>query len=240
MRSGGRAPGAATAGLLLAALLGAMAAPAWALADAPAAPMDRVDFQVERSAEVPNDRVVALVGVTEEDSDSARLAERVNTTIAWALERAGRSEGVEVESAGYHTQPIYEKGRIQRWRGSQDLRLESEDVAALSELVGELQERLLVRSIDFQVSPERRREAEQALIDEALAAFQARAARIAKGLGARDYALGQLSVVTQGSPPVFRQSGPLRMSAAEAAPPALEGGRSTLSVQVQGSIELER
>lgn len=201
--------------------------------------MDRVDFQVERSAEVANDRAVAIVGVSDEDSDSARLSGRINAAMAWALERAKATEGVEAESAGYHTQPVYEKGKIRRWRGSQDLRLESADVAVLSELVGALQEKLLVRSISFHVSPEKRREAEDALIAEALAAFQARADRIAEGLGARGHALVQLSVGTGGAQPMPRVRA-MGYSAAEAAPPALEGGRSTLSVRIHGTIELER
>ena len=44
----------------------------------------------------------------------------------------------------------------QRWRGTQELILEGTDFAALGGLIGRLQERLQVASIDFSVSPARR------------------------------------------------------------------------------------
>ena len=168
----------------------------------PPTPMNRVDFTVERSRDVANDWASAVVGVTDEDRDPAALADRVNRAAAWGLETAKGRKGIRVESRGYSTRPINDpkKGQIRIWRASQDLVLETGDVATLSELLGELQTRLELRSISFSVSPERRREVEEDLIAEALAAFRARAESVRSHLGASGYELVHLSIQTTGRP----------------------------------------
>jgi predicted secreted protein len=201
-------------------------------------PMNQVSFHVASTRDVANDWAVATIGVTEEDSDSARLAGRVNETMRWALDVAKRAKGVEVRSGGYQTYPIHEDGKIVRWNASQDLRLESADVEALSELLGELQSRLLLRGVSFEVSPETRREVEQELVSEALVAFRERAKQVQGDLGARDHAIVSLNVDTP------RGGGPAPMmmemrAAKSVAPPAFESGESTLSVNVAATIELE-
>ena len=95
-------------------------------------PMHRVSFQVERSREVTNDWMQAVVGITDEDADSSRLADRINATMTKALATAKRADGVKVKSGGYSTHPVHEKGKLRRWRASQDLILESSDVEAVT------------------------------------------------------------------------------------------------------------
>jgi len=205
-------------------------------------PMNRVSFQVERSRDVANDWIQAVVGITDEDADSARLADRINRVMARALDTAKAAPDVRVKSGGYATQPVYDDGKLRRWRASQDLVLESADVEAVTALVGKLQGELQLRSIGFSISPERRRAVEDELIAEALAAFQARAASVRENLGAKHWELVQLSIDGGGAPPVHQARMEMmtvgRASAAPA-PPALESGSSRLSVYVGGTIELD-
>ncbi len=229
------------AGLASLALALACAAPGPAGAQPAPDPKNRVSFQVERSREVANDWVTAIAGVTAEDSDAARLADRVNQTMRAALETAKAAKGVEVRSGGYRTHPVHgEKGRIERWSASQDLILESADVDALSALLGKLQGQLLLRSIEFSVSPEKRRETEDALIAEALAAYGQRAVAVQQALGARDHELVSLSIQTQGAAPPRPMLARQSMAMESVAPPAFESGHSTLAVHVDATIELER
>lgn len=203
-------------------------------------PMNRVSFRVESSREVTNDWIQAVVGITAEDTDSARLADRINGVMTKALAVAKASPKVQVKSGGYSTHPIHEDGKLRRWRASQDLILESADVEAVTGLVGRLQADLQLRSISFSISPERRRAVEDELIAEALAAFKARAEIVRKNLGATDYELVQVSINTDGgSQPRPMMMEARAMSVSKVAPPALEGGSSRLTVHVNGTVELE-
>lgn len=226
------------AGWILAAWL--FGAPAAASAEDPP-PMRRVDFSVQTSREVANDWVRAVVGVTEEDEDAAKLAERVNQAMTWTLEKARATSGITARSGGYSTFPVHDprKGERRFWRASQDLMLEGADPRAMSALLGELQTRIQLRSIDFTVSPAQRRKVEDELIDEALAAFLARAERVRQRLGGRGYEIVQISIGTSGAPPVPRMRAAMAMESAQAAPPALEAGTSELVSNVSGSIQLE-
>ncbi|NQZ95314.1 MAG: SIMPL domain-containing protein [Myxococcales bacterium] len=202
--------------------------------------MHRVSFQVEQSREVANDQVRAVIGITEEDADAAALANRVNTRMERALRKARRASGVKVESGAYRTHPVYEKGRIRRWRASQDIVLEGKDATAVGTLVGELQDELLLRSMDFSVSPELRREVEDGLVVDALAAFGARATLVVENLDASSYDLVSLSIDTgSGAVPRLRVRQAEMMGASKVAAPALEAGTSRVTIRVNATIELD-
>ena len=222
--------------LAVAALALAVAHSGFALGDEPE-PMNRVAFQVESSREVENDRVSVVLGVTEEDEDPAKVADRINRAMSWALDTARATPDIVVRSGNYRTFPVHHEGKIRRWRGSQELVIEARSVSQVSDLIGELHTRLQVQSVGFSVSPERRREVEDGLIREALASFRSRAKLVSENLAASGFELVQLSIDTGGSPPIVPRQ--MRaMSAAEVAPPALEAGSSTLVVRVSGAIEL--
>lgn len=203
-------------------------------------PRNQVAFSVERQRDVENDWLTAVVATTHEDADPAAVADRVNRDMAWGLEQARGATGVEARTGGYSTHGVHDRasGQIRRWRGSQTLVLESGDAKALTALIGTLQQKLQVQSLAFGISTERRREVEAELLDEALAAFRARAERIREKLGARSYEIVRVDLDSHGvSPPPMAHA---RVMAAESAPapPALEGGTSELRAVARATIEL--
>ncbi len=225
----------------LAALVlgGLVAAPLHAQGEAN--PMRRVDFAVVRGADVENDRARAVLSETVEDGDARTAADQVNEAMAWALAQSQAAEGVSARTGSYQTFPVTREGKIRRWRARQELVLESNDLPALTQLMGTLQERLQLDSIGFTVSPELRRETEQGLISEALAAYQERADRIRASLGAGAYELVHLSVDTDGASaprPYAAEMARGMAQAASMAPPAFEGGTSRVNVAVHATIEL--
>jgi predicted secreted protein len=217
-----------------------LAGPAGTAGAADDNPLRRVSFGVESGRDVANDWLRASLAVTGEDPDPAALADRINRTMEWALGRAKQEKRVQVESGGYATHPVYEDGRIRRWRASQQLWIEGADFDAATALLGELQSRLQLQSLDFSVSPEQRREVEDALIEEALAAFKARADLVRRNLGASGYEIVQLGIDTGGGMPPPRPV-MMRAMAAEAktAAPAVEAGTSRVSVGIHATIELD-
>ncbi len=196
---------------------------------------DRVDLTVSATAEVVNDRVTAVMYREAEGSDPVHLSGEVNRSISEAVAFAKRHEGIEVQTLDYRTSPIYRNKLVSGWRVRQSIALRSSNPGALSTLIGSLQSSLNLGSVSYGVSPEKRGEAEDALVDEAIARFGDRAERVTRSLGRADYRLVRMEIGTGLHPPRPRQ---VMMMAAEQAPPALEAGTQPLEVTVSGTIEL--
>lgn len=220
------------------ALIFAVAGTATAADDAPR--YNQIHFQVERSRPVDNDRMHAVLSLTAEDDNAARLADHINRAMDGALKTAKARPKIEVRTGSYRTWPVYDKNKIRRWRATQELLLEGSDFAELGNLIGQLQERLQVGSINFSVSPARRAAVEDELIAQALDAFKQRAELVRKQFAAKGYRLVNVSINTGGGQPVPLMRG-MAMEAMDkaVAPPALEAGTSLLSVNVGGMIELQ-
>jgi predicted secreted protein len=204
---------------------------------------DQVSFQVEVGREVGNDRMLAILNATAEEKKPADLADRINSTMAWALDQARANKQVTLRSGSYQTYPVYgENRKIVRWRGHQELQLESQDVDQLSQLVGTLQSQLQMQSLQFSVSHDRRQQVENELIEQALEAYQARAEIVRKSLGAKTYKLLDINIHSAGRSPVIpmRAEAVSTMSRSSVSKPALEQGTSRVDVQVSGKIRLLR
>lgn len=200
---------------------------------------DRVNFQVSATEEVSNDTLVAVMYQERDGQKPSAIADEVNRDIAWAVDVAKKASGIEVQTLGYHQQPQYRNQSVVGWKVRQSIRLESTDTESLATLVGELQSRLSVASIQYSISPRARAAAEDRLITEALERFDRRGRLIADQLGRPDYRIVNMDVATGGAAP-----GPVRMRAVTAmaessvTPPTLEGGVQKVTVQVSGTIEL--
>ena len=202
---------------------------------------NQIHYQVERSRPVENDRMQATLSITAEDASAARLADRINRTMEWAINTAKTRNKVEHRSGGYQTYPVYEKDRVQRWRATQELLLEGPDFAQMGELIGKLQERLQVNAITFSVSPGRRATVEDELIAKALEAFKQRADLVRRQLAAKDYRIVDVSINPDGIAPApkLMMRGSALLETTSVAAPAVQAGTSTLSVTVSGTIELQ-
>ena len=209
-----------------------------AAAQVPARPAGTlIDFRVDAQRSVANDLGRATAYAEYNGADAADVARRVNTAIAAALATAKGQPGVSVRTGNSHTYPIYTKGgrNIEGWRMRSELLLESRDAAALSTLLGKLQTQLAVSQVGFVPAPETRRAAEDEAALEAIATFQAKAARYATALK-KPYRIRSMNIGggSQFPQPLFRGA----MMAAEAAPMPVEAGESNVTVSINGQIEL--
>jgi len=200
---------------------------------------DRINLSVSSGQQVENDTLVAVLYAQRQGSDAARLAGEVNQAVAAAVTEAKRQQGIEVQTLDYNTTPVYQKQQLEGWRVRQSIRLQSRDSALLSQLIGKLQKRLALSSISYSVSPERRRQTEDALISEALSAFKRRARLISTQMGRGGYRLVQMEINS-----ASRQPRPLQMRSmavqADAAPPTFAAGSQRIEVSINGTIELQR
>jgi predicted secreted protein len=223
--------------LLGAALIGT--APLHA-AEPDAAPQaTTVELSAEASQSAPNDLATAVLYAERNGPNPAAVAREVNRDIAAALEIARARADIKVQSGNTSTWPVYAqdgKGRITAWRMRSEIQLESRNLAAMSELVGELQSSLALGHIAMQPAPETRRKAVDEATVGALRAFEQRAALIAGALG-KKHRIAHLAIGDSGFQPPMPRMRAAAM-AAEVASAPLEGGESQVSVHVSGRIEL--
>lgn len=202
---------------------------------------DQVSLSATAEREIDNDELVAVVYAQAQAQRQVEAADQVNADIRWALEQAESTRGIRAQTLQYNSFPVYgDNRRIIGWQARQSLRLESRDSDRLSELVGELQSRVAVESISYQVSREAREAADDELIAEALATFNRRARLIADELDRPGYRIVRIDINTGGGVPTpiaFRSAGAERLDAVATAP-AFEAGTQTVSVSVFGTIEL--
>ena len=202
---------------------------------------DRINFQVSAMGEVENDTLVVVMYSERSGQTPSALADEVNRNISWAVDRAKKISAIKVQTLNYRQDPLYKNQTISGWKVRQSIRLETTEVAALSELVGELQGRLAVASLRYTVSMMRHRKVEQGLIAEALKQFRVRGEQIAVELGRTGYRIVNMDVGTRGRSPTPDRMRATTMMADSSgrAPPAIEPGVQTVSVQVSGTIELD-
>jgi len=223
---------------LLAALL---FAPVALVAQVPAETLfNLVTLNAQAEREVPNDLLTATLAAEAEGADPAQLADGVNRTMQRALATSLAYKAVKTQSGGYQTMPVYDKNRVARWRVRQELRLESGDFAAATELIGKLQANLMVTGLGLSVSGESRRKAENALIAEALAAFDERARVLRDAMKAKGYRVRDLQVSPGGGvPPRPMLAMPRTVSADSMAQPAIEPGSTRILITVSGTVQMQ-
>lgn len=202
---------------------------------------NQVRFQVRAMESVANDRMQAVLVAQDEDSDAARLADRINKTMAWALEQPREKAAIQVRTGGYSTQPIYKKDMIEGWRATQELLLDGGDFGKLTALIGTLQQRLHLRSVNFGVADATRDGIERQLIDSALDGFKRRAEQVRKNIGTKGYRIVELNVLTEDAPmrPVPMMRGEAMAMSKSVEVPSFEGGESEIRVSVHGTVQLE-
>ncbi len=198
---------------------------------------NRVHLQASAQRDIENDLLEVTLAVEVQGTEPARIAGRVNEAMEWALQRVGTREDIEARTLSYRTWPVYRDQVVAAWRASQQLLLRSRHIAELSQLVGTLQERLQVKQMHFSVSPSARRQAENALIDEAMESFKQRLMTVGGHMQGSDYRIVDLHINTGQPSPVIYQERAMAMTTRDATPPAVEAGTSEITVTVSGSVQ---
>lgn len=205
---------------------------------------DRITFSVSAEREVENDTTIATLYASEEGKDAAKLASKVNESIAWALAEAKKVEGIESRTLTYNTYPTYgDERRITGWRVRQNIRLKSTNSKALSKLLGVLQEKVQIESVTYGLSRQVQRKLYDELTGEALANFKRRAEQVKSNMGRDEYRVVKLDIHSDNQqvlPPAYRMAAMEgAMMAKSAAPaPSLSAGKQTIRVNVSSEIEL--
>ena len=198
-----------------------------------------INLQADAARQVDNNVMVVSMSAHSEADSAAEASENVNNMMAWAAAIAKENDSIKSRTLNYQTRPLYKNKELIGWSVNQQIRFESRDFRTLSTLVGRLQEKLRVNSMQFEVSPDQQEANVNELITAALAAFREKALLVSTTLGAQDYRIVKISIrENKFSTPYPRGYQAEAMSLQKSSTPHVEAGDSRLNVRAEGSIQL--
>lgn len=205
---------------------------------------NQVALRAEVSQEVPHDLMQVILFSEAQHQDPAQLSRQISEKLNAATERARAVDKVKVSTGNRHSYAIQDKDgeKITGWRERGEIRLESQDFAALSKLTGELLDTLSMGSMSFAISPKTRSQSEDELMRLAIDAFKARADLATEALGGKGYRLVSLNLDGGGYQPVMmvrQQREAMSSMMMKDAAPEVEAGTSQVSLNANGVIEVK-
>lgn len=223
-------------------IIGGLSAPMLALANDKMDRHNLISFEVSVQDNIANDEALAVMTKAVSAKNAKELANKINPIINQALTLAKAYPSVEVSTGSQHAYPEYSKGKIIGVTGSASLTLKSQDTEALSNLMAELQNSLLLERLDFSVSDELRDSTTQALRDKATQKFKQEAQAMVSAWGAKGYHLINAQMNTGGQnlyqPKYYTYDAVAVVEQASAPRQTLEAGNSTISYTINGTIQL--
>lgn len=202
-----------------------------------------INIQAEAEREVSNDLMHAVLYVEKSHKQPAQLANDINQLLNQATHAAKKYPQVKIETGAQSTYPIYDTDnrKLKEWRGRSEIRLESADFKASSQLISELQQYLQTSSIHFSVSDQKRKQVENELMMEASQNFQQRAKTMAKAWNKASYQLVSLNINTNNY--AYAAAMPrvamMKASADSVTEQNVAAGDSKMSVSASGAIQLQ-
>lgn len=224
-------------------LISGLAISTLALANEPI--YNQISLRAEASQEVAHDQMQVILYTEAQDTDPARLATAISTTLNNAVATARKQATVNVKLGNRSSYPVHDsKGqKITAWRERAELRLESTDFSTLSALTGELLSTLKMSNMQFSIATKTRTNSEDALLKDAISAFQARAKLVSDAFGSSSYKVVNLNLSSNGfsRPPVYARAAKMlssSMADESSIAPDIEAGSSQVSIVADGVIEL--
>jgi uncharacterized protein len=202
------------------------------------APLTRLHLQESASREVEQNVLVATVQAHAEAAAPAEAQAAVNEAVAAAVDRVRAEAGIRAATGSYS---VYQRrdrdDRPVGWTAQQDLRLTSQDPAALLELAGSLQAMgLNLIGLGWQIDDETRRKVQRELTLAAIATLRERAQAIAASIEMRVANIDTLRVggAMQGPRPMMMRAEAM----ADAPPPTALPDLETIEAHVEAEITL--
>ena len=206
-------------------------------------PQNVAQLSASGSVEVQQDLLSISMTTTRDGTDSGTVQTQLKQALDTALSQARQAalpEQMEVRTGNFSLYPRYGKdGKINGWQGSTELLLEGRNFPLITSTAGKIQT-LTMGNVGFALSREQRAKVEGQAQSQAIERFKLKAGEIAKSFGFASFTLREVSINAndQGQMPRPRM---LAMSAksdmSEAAIP-VEAGKSTVLVNVSGSVQM--
>jgi predicted secreted protein len=197
------------------------------------------------SVEVQQDLLSISMSTTRDGADASavqtQLKQALDTALAQARQAAAPSQ-MDVRTGNFSLNPRYGKdGKLNGWQGSTELVLEGKDFTRITTTAGKIQT-LTLANVSFALSREQRARVEGEAQTLAIERFKAKASEIAKGFGFSGYTLREVAINgnDQGpSPRPYVMSMQAKSAMAADSAVAVEAGKSTVIVNVSGSVQMK-
>jgi len=212
------------------------ATPAWQV-------NDTLTLSASAALQVPFDVLTMTLAATREGNEAPAVQAQLRQAIDAALveaRKAHRPGQLDVRTGGFSLSPRYgpKSASITGWVGHAELVLEGRDMSAIAQLAARLGS-VTVASVGYALARETRERVETEAAAQAIAKFRARAADYAKQFGYAGYTVREVNVGT--SEPIGPQPRMRAMAAAVASESIpVEAGRASVTVQVNGSVQMTR
>lgn len=199
--------------------------------------------------EVDQDLLVATLRIESESEDNKSVQNKVNTSMAKALELAKEYTEVKAITRSYNVHK-YDRNagkknmpRNDVWKAQQSVELKSKNAEQLLELAGKIQGAgFIMGGLNYTLSPEMAAQIQDEMLEAALAKLQNRAERAAKALNKTKAELKEIN--TQGNyaprPQVMHARMEMAAMASDSmAAPVASPGETTLTMTVSAKAFLK-
>jgi predicted secreted protein len=205
-------------------------------------PSGVLSLTASATIEVPKDLMSVVFSITRDGTDSAAVQTQIKQALDAALaeaRKAAKPGQVEVQTGTFSLSPRYsQKGVINGWQGTAELRVEGRDMPAIATLAGKINT-MTVNRVEYGIARETREKLEQEAAAQAIAAFRAKAASASKLFGYADYTVREVNVSTNEQVPMpYRGEAVMAMKSADAAPLPVEAGKGTVTAVVNGAVQM--
>ena len=238
------------AGTLLAGLAGNALSQSPAAPDA--APQNVVQLSATGSVDVQQDLLVLTLSTTRDGKDASAVQAQLREALEKAVLEARRASSstepgqMDVRTGNFSLYPRYSQGpngqgsQINGWQGSAELVLEGRDFARITQTAARI-DSMTIRQVAFDLSRAQRAKVERDAQALAIDHFKAQAADLTQAFGFGSYTLREVSVNSNSFAPgprprmvAMQAKGP----AMEDAPIAVQAGKTTVTVNVSGSVQM--
>lgn len=180
------------------------------------------------------------LGGTDANAVQTQLKQALDAALAVARPAVLPGQ-LDLRTGNFSLYPRYDKnGKINGWQGSTELVLEGRDFPRITGTAGKIQS-LTMGNVNFALSRERRAQVEAEAQAQAIERFKAKALEVSKGFGFTGYTLREVSINAndQGFQPRPRMVSMQAKSMESDAPVSVEAGKSTVQVNVSGSVQMK-
>lgn len=208
-------------------------------------PQNVVQLSASGQVEVAQDLLTMTLRATKDGADAAAVQGQLKAALDAALSEARRQAAdgqMDVRTGSFGVYPRYGKDgtQIAGWRGTAELVLEGKDFPRITGTAARITG-MVPGNVGFGLSREQQAKVEGQARMQAIDQFKARAGELAQAFGFAGYTLREVSVDSSSQSPVARP----RMMAMKVDAPAMaeapvpvEAGKSTVVVNVSGSVQL--